>query len=328
VPSYSPALVSFIPFGNNDIGWVALGPGDTYVPHYYNAGWQPYYLTNDNLYVRGVNLDVPGAVLVVPVDDFARGFDWRNARRADRNLLAGVNPVLDPLLHTPLRNAVLNSAWGRGKKDIPPGIAKKLDDTFVVTSTAPLVTTFRPELRRSLRVETVSDRGKGQKFNVKDERGRANGRAAQTVERPGQPEQRPAEIDRGQGQGQGQERRQAEPQRRVVQEPRVNPGQERRRERRQSAPQRQPAPQRQVVQQPARMNRGEERRPAAQAERPTRPAQQQPRGERVAQPRSVPARSQPNSTRTQPTRTQPQQKKKEPAAKPSGGRGSGKGKKP
>ncbi len=41
-------------------------------------------------------------------------------------MLASVNPVLDPLLVTPLRNAVVNSAWGRGKKDIPPGIARKL----------------------------------------------------------------------------------------------------------------------------------------------------------------------------------------------------------
>ena len=40
-------------------------------------------------------------------------------------MLAQVNPVLDPLLVTPLRNAVVNSAWGRGKTDIPPGIARE-----------------------------------------------------------------------------------------------------------------------------------------------------------------------------------------------------------
>src|SRR5687768_5616588 len=251
-PTYSPAMVAFVPFDNNEIGWVALGPGDTYVPHYYNAGWQPYYLTNDNLYTRVVNLDVPGAVMVVPVDDFTRGFDWRRARRADRNLLAGVNPVLDPLLFTPLRNAVVNSAWGRGKKDIPPGIAKKLDDTAVVTSIAPVGTTFRPELRRSLRVETVSDRGKGQKFNVKDERGRgnaerSNGRSSQSEERPAQPEQRPVETNRG------QERKQAASERQAVEQPRVNRGQERR----QAAPQRQPATQRQAVERQP-VNRGQE----------------------------------------------------------------------
>ena len=337
-PTYSPAMVAFVPFDNNEIGWVALGPGDTYVPHYYNAGWQPYYLTNDNLYTRVVNLDVPGAVMVVPVDDFTRGFDWRRARRADRNLLAGVNPVLDPLLFTPLRNAVVNSAWGRGKKDIPPGIAKKLDDTAVVTSIAPVGTTFRPELRRSLRVETVSDRGKGQKFNVKDERGRgnaerSNGRSSQSEERPAQPEQRPVETNRGQERKQaaserqaveqprvnrGQQRRQAAPQRQpapqrqAVEQPRVNRGQERR----QAAPQRQPATQRQVVQQP---NRGQERRQAPQAERPAgQQQQQQPRGERVAQPQP---KAQPKAERPQ-----PQPKAKAPAQ--GQGAGKAKGKKP
>src|ERR1044072_6979488 len=43
-PVYSPALVAFMPFGGNDIGWVPLGPGDVYVPHYYTNNWQPYYL--------------------------------------------------------------------------------------------------------------------------------------------------------------------------------------------------------------------------------------------------------------------------------------------
>jgi hypothetical protein len=41
-PVYSPALVAFIPFDQNEIGWVPLGPGDVYVPHYYNTSWQPY----------------------------------------------------------------------------------------------------------------------------------------------------------------------------------------------------------------------------------------------------------------------------------------------
>src|SRR5215213_2862729 len=137
-PVYSPALVSFIPFGQNEIGWVPLAPGDAYVPHYYNTSWQPQYLTRDDLYLRTANLNVPNAVTVVSVDDFTRGnIDGRRARKADRNALASVNPVLDPLLLTPLRNAVVNSAWGRGKIDVPPGIARKLRDTTVVTSTTP-----------------------------------------------------------------------------------------------------------------------------------------------------------------------------------------------
>jgi hypothetical protein len=194
-PVYSPALVAFMPFGQNEIGWVPLGPGDVYVPHYYSTDWQPYYLTRDNLYQRVVNLDVPGAVTVVNVDEFTRGFDWRRARKADRNMLASVNPVLDPLLLTPLRNAVVNSAWGRGKIDIPPGIARKLDDTTVITSRTPVEPPFRKGLAKSMRVETVSDRAKGQKFKVKDERQQGQGNAVsprelRRVERPAQAERK------------------------------------------------------------------------------------------------------------------------------------------
>ena len=350
-PSYSPALVAYVPFDNNQVGWVPLGPGDVYVPRYYNEGWQPYYLSNADQYQRVVNLGVPGAVTVVPIDDFFRGDDWRRARRADRNMLANVNPVLDPLLVTPLRNEAVKSSWGRGKKDVPPGIAKKLRDTTVVTSVSPVEPSFRRDFRRSMRVETVSDRGRGQKFKVRDERGnggRANGRTARSEPVPLQPQQQPAvvERERGNGRGRGQERgqersqergqaqRQAAPQpqqQQVVRQPQQRPqeanrgrgrGQERQ-ERRQAAPQQQP--QQQMVRKPPQREevnrgRGQEKRQTPQVQRPVRQEQQQPRGERVAQPRSAPAQS--------------QQKSQPKAEKPKGGqgqgaaKGGGKGKKP
>ena len=339
-PVYSPALVSFIPFGQNEIGWVPLGPGDAYVPHYYNTSWQPYYLTRDNLYLRSANLNVPGAVTVVSVDDFGRNnFDWRRARRADRNALASVNPVLDPLLLTPLRNAVVNSAWGRGKIDIPPGIARKLRDTTVVTSTTPAAPPFRPDLAKAMRVNQAPDRAKGQKFQVRDER-------------------------QGQGQGNGQGRGGPPPQaaQRVEQQPRAVEQPRPVEQPRQRAVE-QPQRQQQRIERPARAAQ------AAQAERATRPAQQQPRGERVAAPRAqpqpqmrqappvrpdnppsarprrepAPVRSQPAPPRAEPRpevkpvrpdnppSARPQQQKQQqprPAGPPSQGGGKGKGKKP
>jgi hypothetical protein len=244
-PVYSPALVAFIPFDDNRIGWVPLGPGDVYVPRYYNTSWQPYYLTRGDLYQRVVNLDVPGAVTVVAVDDFGREFDWRHIKKADRHMIAQVNPVLDPLLLTPLRNAVVNSAWGRGKKDVPPGIARKLRDTTVIVGTRPVEPRFRPEHARSMRVETASDQAKGQKFKVKDER---KGRGAQTSREAGPPEQSPR----------------AAPDRRPVQpEPRGRQNEQRRPDR------------------PARADRPGQ---AAKSERPVKPARQQPQGERVGAP--------------------------------------------
>jgi hypothetical protein len=237
-----------VPFSQNEIGWVPLAPGDVYVPHYYTNDWQPQYLTRGDLYQRVVNLNVPGAVTVVSVDDFTRGgFDWRRSRKADRNMLAQVNPVLDPLLVTPLRNAVVNSAWGRGKTDIPPGIARKLNDTAVVTSVEPVAPRFKPDLNKTLRVNPASDRAKGQKFQVRDER---KGRGAPQAQAPAQVQQQPPVEQRGRG----QEQREA---RRVEQEQR-----------------------KQERAQPQRVER-----PQPQAERAARPVrQQQPRGERVAAP--------------------------------------------
>ena len=49
-PMYAPALVAFVPLDNaNQIGWVPLGPGDPYAPRYYDANWQPRYLTRANV---------------------------------------------------------------------------------------------------------------------------------------------------------------------------------------------------------------------------------------------------------------------------------------
>jgi FecR protein len=314
-PVYSPALVAFVPFGQNEIGWVPLGPGDVYVPRYYDNNWQPQYLTRDDLYQRVVNLNVPGAVTVVSFDDFTRGTDWRRARKADRDMLAQVNPVLDPLLLTPLRNAVVNSAWGRGKKDIPPGIARKLNDTTVITSTTPDAPPFRRDLAKSMRVETASDRAKGQKFKVRDER---QGRGAQQSSQPSQQVRAPEQKQR-----EASEQREV---RRVEQEQRKQANEQKRNEQKR-------------IDRPA----------AAQAERAARPARQQAQGERVAAPQqqqrrqaapqqqrpqarkdpgpvrstprasqpevrrqeSPPARSQPAPRAAAPTRAQPQQQQKQ-----------------
>jgi hypothetical protein len=177
---YSPALVAFVPFTqSNQIGWVPLGPGDPYAPRYYNENWQPYYLSRTNVVQqRVINLDVPGAVTVVPVDNFTQIIDPRRVTRADRQTLAQVRPVLDPLTLTPLRNAVLHSAWGRGKIDLPPGIAKKLYNTPVLTSAAPLAPPFRKDLARDMRVEPVPERAKNQKLQLRDERQAEAGRTS------------------------------------------------------------------------------------------------------------------------------------------------------
>lgn len=353
-PRYSPALVAFIPFGQNEVGWVPLGPGDVYVPHYYNAGWQPYYLNDASLYQRVVNLNVPGAVTIVSFDDFTRDVDWRHARKADRSMLAQVNPVLDPLLLTPLRNAVVNSAWGRGKKDIPPGIAKRLRDTTVITSAAPIAPAFRPNFTRSMRVDTASNRARNQKFKVRDERqGRRADQSSQATDRAssigqsqrelrrGEQEQRKQQSDRqrveqtergqraaGSARQQAQGERVGQPaakqERRGARQPRV---------RRDPGVVRSPAPRasRSTVAPARRQPSGPPARsqpaPARERQRPSgAPARSQPASARERQrPSGVPARSQPAERGSTPRAQSQQQKQQGP---PQKGGGKGKPRKP
>jgi hypothetical protein len=171
-PSYAPALVAFVPLNDsNQIGWVPLGPGDSYAPRYYDDNWQPRYLTRTNIVpAQLINFGIPGAVTVVPVDAWGRAIDPRSIKRIDQQRLASVRSTLDPLTLTPLRNAVIHSAWGRGKIDLPPGIAKKLNDTRVFVGTDIRESRIRKNLAKSMRVERVSDQAKNQKFKVKDER--------------------------------------------------------------------------------------------------------------------------------------------------------------
>ena len=170
-PIYSPALVAFVPVDANQIGWVPLGPGDPYAPRYYDANWQPHYLSDVTVIPANLrNFGIPGAVTVIPVDAFGRPIDPRVIRRIDGQVLASVRPTLDPLTLTPLRNAVINSAWGRGKIDLPPGIAKKLNDTRVFVGTEPKGSWFKKDLAKSLRVEPVPNKARNEKFKLRDER--------------------------------------------------------------------------------------------------------------------------------------------------------------
>ena len=170
-PSYAPALVAFVPLDGNQIGWVPLGPGDPYAPRYYDDNWQPHYLTRTNIAPSQlINFGIPGAVTVVPVDAWGRPIDPRSIRRIDQQRLAALQSTLDPLTLTPLRNAVIHSAWGRGKINLPPGIAKKLSDTCVFVGSDVRESKFRKDLAKSMRVERVSGQARNQKLKIKDER--------------------------------------------------------------------------------------------------------------------------------------------------------------
>jgi hypothetical protein len=98
-PMYAPALVAFVPLNDaNQIGWVPLGPGDSYAPRYYDNNWQPQYLSQTNvLPARLFNLGIPGAVTVVPVDAWGRAIDPRSVRRIDQQAWGSVWATRAPI---------------------------------------------------------------------------------------------------------------------------------------------------------------------------------------------------------------------------------------
>jgi len=354
-PVYSPALVAFVPFNDaNQIGWVPLGPGDAYAPRYYDANWQPYYLTQASVTpAQLVNLAVPNAVTVVPVDYLQRPIDRRLVNRVDAQQLAQVRPTLEPLALTPLRNAAIHSAWGRGKIDLPPGIAKKLNDTRVVVGATPTAPPFRKDLAKSLRVDTVPERAKNQKFNVKDERQNGSAAASRRGNVPqvdaGQQQQVAAEAARGNRDAQHQMKQ-------VQQQERKLQSQQQQTERRaaqqaQGARVSQPAarqPAREIMRQPQRAQPEQRRAAPAQPRLEARPqprapqAMSKPERQQRAQPPARQAQPQPRQMQAPQRQAPPQQQQRaappqknekhgppaQSQGQPGGGGGKGHGKKP
>ncbi|HEX7314628.1 MAG TPA: DUF6600 domain-containing protein [Pyrinomonadaceae bacterium] len=179
-PSYAPALVAFLPVTDaNQIGWVPLAPGDPYAPAYYDANWQPhYYGDNYNAPERVVNMNVPGGLTVVSVDDFGRPIDGRRLARFDQRTFEGTRPVLEPFSNAMLRQASLKHAHANERRGfvLPPGLAKKLDSTQVYASAPPQ--RFRDDIARRFRVESVPEKQKREKMKFTDERQQPPTRAA------------------------------------------------------------------------------------------------------------------------------------------------------
>src|SRR6266567_7182382 len=179
---YSPALVAFIPFQTETIGWVPLAPGDPYTPRYYDPNWTARYLTGTQvIQERVINLNVPGAVTVVNVRDFNRVIDRRTIERVDAQQLANVRPVLDPFAVRNFRDAAMRTREAQRRLDVPAAVAQRID-TPVITSTTP-VTPFRRDLAQRFHAQPVPEKARGERLQFKDNRASAtagNQPAAQT----------------------------------------------------------------------------------------------------------------------------------------------------
>lgn len=170
-PTYSPALVAFLPFDQSSVAWVPLGPSDPYSSWYYDQSWQPVYYSQPPLIEqRIVNINVPGAVTVVPMQDFTRVIDPGVITRVNPQTFTRVRPVLDPLTVDPLRRAAFQTREARRRIDVPQSVTQRINNTPVVTSTSPSAPPFRRDLAQTLRVQSLPDRVRNQKIQFRDDR--------------------------------------------------------------------------------------------------------------------------------------------------------------
>jgi hypothetical protein len=334
-PAYSPALVAFLPLTQaNEVGWVPLGPGDPYAPAYYDENWQPHYVGGAPAVQQIVNMNVPGAVTVVPVEYFDGVISQRVVKRVDPHTLAQVRPVLDPFTVNYLRQAALQPAKGRRPFEVPPGVARKFAERQVIASSVPDAPPFMRNRARDLRVEAVPEGKKRQKIQFKDERENARrsdvrGRPAQaqapaTVVDDPQRSQRinalAAEASRGDRGAQRElkqlQRREREQQRAVIRQQRQQPAQaampqpanDRGAERQRAQGERVALRQQQQAQRDAE-------RQAAAAQREQQRAQRQ----QVRQQQGPPPQARREQPRPQPQaqRPQPQMRQQGPPARPN-----------
>ena len=163
-PTYSPALTAFIPLGDSSVAWVALGPGDPYVNRYYDPYWQPVYLTTPTVTERFVNINVPGAVTVVPAQSFGQVIDRRDVIRVDPQVVAQSRPVLDPLTVNEFRQTALNTRRAERRFDMSQAVARRLDSTPVVVANTPVARPF------AMRTEPLQARARRQELKLRDER--------------------------------------------------------------------------------------------------------------------------------------------------------------
>lgn len=171
-PAYAPALVAFVPLTQaNQIGWVPLGPGDPYVRTYYDANWQPHYLSRTGAVLdRVANLNVPGAVTVVERQDFNRVINHNLIVRANPQEFAQTRPVLDPFTVDTLRQAALQNREAQRRMEVPQSVAQRLDNTRVIASTVPVAPPFRNNLAQRLHVEPVTENQRQARLQFRDNR--------------------------------------------------------------------------------------------------------------------------------------------------------------
>src|SRR5262249_38125195 len=163
-PVYAPALCAFVPLPQyQQIGWCPLGPGDPYVPRYYDSAFQPEYIGPSVVVNRFVNVtsvvnyNVPGAVTVVPEAALLRVILPNAFNGGDQRVISQVRPVVDPFAVQTFRQAAINAEPMRPRAQVPAIVAGRAFNRPVVASDPPALpgVIAGSKIAKSLQVQAV-----------------------------------------------------------------------------------------------------------------------------------------------------------------------------
>jgi len=173
-PVYSPALVAFVPLPEPDrVGWVPLGPGDPYVPRYYDQDYRPQYIggaTVVNKYVNItniVNYNVPGAVTVVPTTAFTSVITPAVVQTVDTSVLARTRPVMDPFAVPSVREMAPNMMAVKPRVEVPITVQQSLARPVVISQN-PVVPPVVATNVQTLKAQPVAEDVKKRKLQLRE----------------------------------------------------------------------------------------------------------------------------------------------------------------
>ena len=173
-PVYAPALVAFVPLPRPDeVGWVPLGPGDPYVPRYYDQEYRPRYVGSRSYVDKYVNVtnmvnyNDPTAVTVVSVTQFTRVITPSVVSRPDPAYLASTRPVVDPFAVPVLRQLAPTIEASRPAVPVPVEVQQVLARPVVVRQPPVGPSVAAANIVETLKVQPIPEDKAKRKLQVK-----------------------------------------------------------------------------------------------------------------------------------------------------------------
>ena len=171
--AYAPALVAFVSPRADEVGWVPLGPGDPYVPRYYDRDYHPRYegsRSDVERYVNGgnyVNYRDPEAVTVVSINQFTQVITPRVLVRTDAATFVNARPIVDPYSVAVVRQIAPTIEASRPAIAVPLESQQSFNRPVIVRR-QPVVPSSGANVAQALKVEPVPDQAVKQKMKVKN----------------------------------------------------------------------------------------------------------------------------------------------------------------